>query len=227
MRTRARIVFIGIAASLTGARFSPAMAQEAYKRPPQAVIDIIDAKPTPLASVSPTRDALLLIEYDAYPSIELLSRPFLKLAGIRVDPELHARSDAAVHGGLSRPRRWCDAPWPSPKTRRFTCPRGRRRRRFAFMLDTRGRCRTLGATGRRSARRWRDRLTTYGHAIRVAAEMLIDSRRVPQTSTAPAVTRIPNGPSSGNRRKITHATTGLLSRARVELSAIRGTSSRT
>ena len=33
-----------------------------YQRPPKAVTDILDAPPTPLVLLSPTRDSLLLIE---------------------------------------------------------------------------------------------------------------------------------------------------------------------
>ena len=66
-------------------------AAPAYQLPPQNVVDILNAKPAPGASLSPDRATLLLIDYDAYPPIEFLARPFLKLGGIRVDPVLSAR----------------------------------------------------------------------------------------------------------------------------------------
>lgn len=69
----------------------PAAAQTPYKLPPPEVVDILDAAPTPLVSMSPHNDAMLLVDYRPHPSIELLAQPFLKLGGIRVNPELGAR----------------------------------------------------------------------------------------------------------------------------------------
>jgi dipeptidyl aminopeptidase/acylaminoacyl peptidase len=40
--------------------------------------------------VSPTRDALLLVDVEGYPPIQQLARPILRLAGVRVDPGLGA-----------------------------------------------------------------------------------------------------------------------------------------
>jgi dipeptidyl aminopeptidase/acylaminoacyl peptidase len=50
----------------------------------------VDAAPPPSATVSPRRDAIAMVEYEANPPIELLARPFVGLAGVRVDPELGA-----------------------------------------------------------------------------------------------------------------------------------------
>jgi dipeptidyl aminopeptidase/acylaminoacyl peptidase len=68
-----------------------AVAQTAYKLPPKAVVGIIDAPPTPSVDVSPPCDAILLIDYKAHPSIELLAKPFLRLAGLRTDPQIKGR----------------------------------------------------------------------------------------------------------------------------------------
>ena len=72
-----------------------------YRLPPQDVVDIIDAKPTPVVTVSPERSSLLLVDYEAYPPIELLARPFLKLGGIRVDPALSATQRTIQYTGLT------------------------------------------------------------------------------------------------------------------------------
>jgi dipeptidyl aminopeptidase/acylaminoacyl peptidase len=61
-------------------------AQQAYKTPPQAIVDILDAPPLPAASLSPDRRWLLLMEQPSMPSIADLSRPMLRLAGVRIDP---------------------------------------------------------------------------------------------------------------------------------------------
>ncbi|MDP2883508.1 MAG: prolyl oligopeptidase family serine peptidase [Ignavibacteria bacterium] len=75
--------------------------QTKYKLPPKEVVDILDASPTPLVLVSPRTDALLLVEYRAHPPIALLARPFLRLAGVRIDPELNARQRLTQYTGIS------------------------------------------------------------------------------------------------------------------------------
>src|SRR5437763_11144132 len=57
-----------------------------YQRPPKAVTDILDVPPTPLVSLSPTRDYLLLIDRRGYPPIAELAEPMLRLAGDRINP---------------------------------------------------------------------------------------------------------------------------------------------
>ncbi len=72
------------AGCLTG---SPGIyAQQAYRLPPKAVVDIIDAAPVPDVSLSPDRNWMLMIERDAMPGIEDVSRRVLRLAGMRIDP---------------------------------------------------------------------------------------------------------------------------------------------
>src|SRR5262245_26003769 len=116
----------------------PAGAQEAYKRPPQEVVAIVDASPPPIVLVSPTRTALLRVEYDAYPSIALLSRPFLKLGGLRVDPALNAIQRLRQYRSIAI------QPLPDGATRRVALPAGAAiqvpvwsndGRRFAFARD--------------------------------------------------------------------------------------------
>jgi dipeptidyl aminopeptidase/acylaminoacyl peptidase len=65
---------------------SPALAQEPYKLPPKAVLDIIDAPPTPRVSMNPARDTMLLIDSESMPSIASLSQPIYRIAGIRITP---------------------------------------------------------------------------------------------------------------------------------------------
>jgi dipeptidyl aminopeptidase/acylaminoacyl peptidase len=67
---------------------APAVGQTPYKRPPRDVVAILDAPPPPQTLVSPTRDAILLVEYQPYPSIAMMAEPILRLAGIRINPRL-------------------------------------------------------------------------------------------------------------------------------------------
>jgi dipeptidyl aminopeptidase/acylaminoacyl peptidase len=62
-------------------------AQTSYQKPPKIIQDILDAPATPLVSVSPARDRILLIETPNYPSIADLSQPMLRLAGLRINPD--------------------------------------------------------------------------------------------------------------------------------------------
>jgi dipeptidyl aminopeptidase/acylaminoacyl peptidase len=63
-----------------------AIAQEPYKLPPKAVVDILDAPPTPRVLMSPARDMMLLVEYESMPSIAYLAQPIYRIAGIRITP---------------------------------------------------------------------------------------------------------------------------------------------
>jgi dipeptidyl aminopeptidase/acylaminoacyl peptidase len=88
-----------------------ATAQSTYKLPPPEVVKILDAPRTPDVVVSPTRDALLLVDLEGYPPIRQLARPILKLAGVRVDPGLGALQRTSRFTGIeivpldSRPRK--------------------------------------------------------------------------------------------------------------------------
>src|SRR5262245_40009136 len=57
-----------------------------YERPPQAIVDIMDAAPLPGLAVSPLRDVIALVPRRSMPSIAELAKPWLGLAGSRVDP---------------------------------------------------------------------------------------------------------------------------------------------
>jgi dipeptidyl aminopeptidase/acylaminoacyl peptidase len=60
--------------------------QLGYQKPPQEVLDILHAPPTPSVSLSPTRDRLLLVQGERYPPIADLAQPMLRLAGHRINP---------------------------------------------------------------------------------------------------------------------------------------------
>ena len=64
-------------------------AQEAqkYLLPPQSIIDVFDADPPALISVSPNKQQIALTKARAYPTIAELAQPMLRLAGSRVNPK--------------------------------------------------------------------------------------------------------------------------------------------
>ena len=61
-------------------------AQQGYKKPPKEVLDILSAPVTPAASISPSRDNMLLATGLRYPPIADLAQPMLRLAGLRINP---------------------------------------------------------------------------------------------------------------------------------------------
>ncbi|MDZ7302852.1 MAG: prolyl oligopeptidase family serine peptidase [candidate division KSB1 bacterium] len=80
---------------------SQVSAQTPYKTPPKEVVAILDAPPTPIVRVSPRKNAMALVAYRPHPSIELLAQPFLRLAGLRINPELGCRQRLMQYTGLS------------------------------------------------------------------------------------------------------------------------------
>jgi dipeptidyl aminopeptidase/acylaminoacyl peptidase len=65
-----------------------ARAQDAinYQVPPKVMADLLLAKPTPGVSINSKAEWMLLSERNAYPSVEELARPELRIAGLRIDP---------------------------------------------------------------------------------------------------------------------------------------------
>lgn len=60
--------------------------QTGYKKPPKEVLDILNAPVTPAASISPTREHMLLLTGLRYPPLADLAQPMLRLAGLRINP---------------------------------------------------------------------------------------------------------------------------------------------
>ena len=78
-----------------------AAGQTPYKLPSRDVVAILDAPPPPLGILSPTRDTLLLIEIQPYPSIEVVAEPILRLAGLRINPRVGGSQRMVQYTGLS------------------------------------------------------------------------------------------------------------------------------
>jgi dipeptidyl aminopeptidase/acylaminoacyl peptidase len=73
----------------------------AYQTPADDIVAIIDAPPTPVAALAPGRRYAALVHYEAHPPVALLARPFLSLAGIRVDPVIAGRQRTRRLTGIS------------------------------------------------------------------------------------------------------------------------------
>ncbi len=92
--------------------FGLLFSQNTYKQPPPEVTSVILAPAPPLTAISPTHEAILMVEYHPNPSIALLARPYVRLAGIRIDTALHCRQLTTEYTGMWVRWLWQEAPVP-------------------------------------------------------------------------------------------------------------------
>jgi len=109
-----------------------------YQTPASDIVSIIDAPPTPAASLGPGRRFLALVHYESHPPVTQLARPYLPLAGLRLDPAIAGRQRTRRLTGLSV------IALPGGQPRRIELPEGKSvsvpawapdGRRFAFTMD--------------------------------------------------------------------------------------------
>lgn len=98
-----RFLVAALAASLTAASIAAQSAQTAsgYDQPPDNILAVMRAPSPPVPRVSPTRDTILLISWQDYPSIARVAAPFLRLAGARVEPKNHSKHDTPGGYGIT------------------------------------------------------------------------------------------------------------------------------
>jgi dipeptidyl aminopeptidase/acylaminoacyl peptidase len=78
------------------------VAQTGYSKPPQNILDVLHAPSLPAPLVSPTHDTMLLAYIQSYPSIERVATPYLRLAGVRVEPKNHSKHDTPGGNGITQ-----------------------------------------------------------------------------------------------------------------------------
>jgi dipeptidyl aminopeptidase/acylaminoacyl peptidase len=110
----------------------------AYQVPDSDIISIIDAPPTPAASLGPGRRFVALVHYESHPPVAHLARPWLALAGLRLDPVIAGRQRTRRLTGISV------LALPGGQPRRLELPEGKSvsvptwapdGTRFAFTVD--------------------------------------------------------------------------------------------
>ncbi|QDK38622.1 prolyl oligopeptidase family serine peptidase [Bdellovibrio sp. NC01] len=79
---------------------SLANATTGYDKPPKEILDVMQAPATPFPRISPTKDRILLVSMQNYPSITRVAEPFLRLAGVRVEPSNRGRHDTPGGYGI-------------------------------------------------------------------------------------------------------------------------------
>ena len=72
-----------------------------YNQPPKNILDVMHAPPPASPVLSPARDSILLVTTQDYPSIARVATPFLRLAGVRVEPQNHSRHDTSGGYGIT------------------------------------------------------------------------------------------------------------------------------
>ncbi|EAZ81861.1 S9 family peptidase [Algoriphagus machipongonensis] len=71
---------------LIGTVLPDSQAQTTYQKPPKSILDLVNAPSTPSVNFSKDGSWMLLLERADNPSIEDLSQPELKIAGLRINP---------------------------------------------------------------------------------------------------------------------------------------------
>jgi len=87
---------------MASAASTPAPARvSGYDSPPQYVLDVLHAPTPPRPILSPTRASVLLVSWVQYPPMAQVAEPFLKLAGVRVEPRTRRKHDTAGGYGVA------------------------------------------------------------------------------------------------------------------------------
>jgi dipeptidyl aminopeptidase/acylaminoacyl peptidase len=78
-----------------------ALSAQTYQKPPQAVLDVLNAPVPPTGALSPTREYMLLAQGVRYPPLSELAQPMLRLAGLRINPNTSGRHRAPYYVALT------------------------------------------------------------------------------------------------------------------------------
>ncbi|MBO3271482.1 prolyl oligopeptidase family serine peptidase [Hymenobacter defluvii] len=76
-------------------------AQDAsYQQPPKAIVDLVEAAPTPRVSFASNGQWMLMMDVQDMPTIEELSQPELRIAGLRLNPRTNGPSRVSYSTSL-------------------------------------------------------------------------------------------------------------------------------
>ncbi len=89
---------LSLAATL--AALTAQAATSGYDKPPEPLLGVMHTPLPPAALADPTQHTLLMVQQAQYPSIKRVAEPYLKLAGVRVEPRTGARHDASNGYGI-------------------------------------------------------------------------------------------------------------------------------
>ncbi|MEM9381200.1 MAG: prolyl oligopeptidase family serine peptidase [Planctomycetota bacterium] len=193
---------LALAAPLSSAGAALAASQDLYREPPAIVRDLVTAPPSPGVSISPDGGSMLMTHREALPPLADVTRPMLRLAGMRIDPHANARFSTSfgtrvVHRAL---RGGAETEVPLPDGARVAgtswSPDGAR---FVVTVVTANGSElwTATTTDPATPRRVTDRLNTVTGGVswapdgaRVLCHLVPEDRGEP-----PAAPRVPAGPN--------------------------------
>ncbi len=198
---RTRTIGGGVAlilAALAGALVST---QSRYLSPPQSVIDIVDAPALPLVEVSPAGDVLAVLPRRDMPSIDEISQPMLRLAGLRINPANNGPHRAPSGTGIMLRTIATGSERPvqvpagarigafsfSPDGKRFSFTNTRESRIDLYVGDV---ATGAGAAGRRRDERSRRRVRVARRQLGAALRLRAERDAVPRPAG-----RSPGGPN--------------------------------
>lgn len=94
-----------------------------YDKPPKEILDVMLSPPPPQPYVSPGGEKMLLVSWVEYPAMAHVAEPFLKLAGVRLEPRTRQKHDTPGGYGI-RPcaRELSIAKIPSGEQTKVTLP---------------------------------------------------------------------------------------------------------
>ena len=72
-----------------------------YNLPPKNILSVMTAPSPPVPNVSPTYDSILLVSWQDYPPMSRVATPFLRLAGVRIEPKNHSKHDSPGGYGIT------------------------------------------------------------------------------------------------------------------------------
>ena len=87
--------------NMTSPAVTASVGPSGYNQPPKNILDVMHAPAPPQPIVSPTMDAILLVSWQINPSIARVATPFLRLAGVRVEPKNHSKHDTPGGYGVT------------------------------------------------------------------------------------------------------------------------------
>ena len=89
------------AALIPGLVWAQTKASTGYSQPPKVILDVMRAPSAPAPVISPSRDRMLLVAWEDYPSIHRVATPYLRLAGVRIEPKNHSKHDTPGGYGIA------------------------------------------------------------------------------------------------------------------------------
>jgi dipeptidyl aminopeptidase/acylaminoacyl peptidase len=90
-----------VVAAIPAAAASAAERVAGYDKPPQHILDVLHAPAPPRPMLSPTRTSVLLVSWVQYPPMTQVAEPYLKLAGVRVEPRTRRKHDTPGGYGVA------------------------------------------------------------------------------------------------------------------------------